>query len=85
MISTFWGTFHTQALGWAIGDIGVGVLVWINLISLVVMIKKAMIILKDYETQKKQGKDPVFNPVTYGFKNMDFWTDRYDKLNVKEK
>jgi AGCS family alanine or glycine:cation symporter len=30
--------------------------------------------LKDYEAQKQQGLDPVFDPVKLGIKNADFWT-----------
>lgn len=73
LISTFFGTLHTQALGWAIGDVGVGALVWINLAALVFLAKKAMVILKDYEAQKKAGKDPVFDPERLGLTNMDLW------------
>lgn len=75
LISTFFGTLHTQALGWAIGDIGVGALVWINLAALVFLAKKAMIILKDYETQRKAGKDPVFDPESLGLTNMELWME----------
>ena len=73
LVSTFWGTFHTQALGWAIGDIGVGLLVWLNLVSLVFLTRKAMVILKDYEAQKAAGLDPVFDPRALGLEKMAFW------------
>lgn len=79
LLSTFFGTLRTQALGWAIGDIGVGILVWVNLVALVLLAKKAMVILKDYETQRKQGLDPIFNPQELGFTNMDLW------MEIKEK
>ena len=29
--------------------------------------------LKDYEKQKKSGKDPVFDPVSLGINDEDFW------------
>ena len=35
--------------------------------------KPALIALKDYEQQKKEGKDPVFDPKKLGIKNADFW------------
>ena len=80
LASVFWGTFHTQALGWAIGDIGVGLLVWLNLVSLVFLTKKAMVILKDYEAQKAQGKDPVFDPEALGLERMDFWNRSKERI-----
>ena len=32
--------------------------------------------LKDYEKQKKAGKDPQFDPEALGIKNADFWVER---------
>ncbi len=48
-------------------------MVWLNMIAIVILAKPAFIALKDYEKQKKQGLDPVFNPETLGIKNADFW------------
>ena len=39
--------------------------------------KPAIDALKDYEKQKAEGKDPVFNPVLLGIKNADFWEHEY--------
>jgi AGCS family alanine or glycine:cation symporter len=32
--------------------------------------------LKDYEAQKKAGKDPTFDPEALGIKNATLWSDR---------
>lgn len=36
---------------------------------------KAIIALRDYEKQKKSGKDPVFHPREIGIENADWWED----------
>ena len=38
-----------------------------------------LITLRDYERQKKQGLDPVFDPKALGIKNADFWEHEYNK------
>ena len=49
---------------------------WLNIIAILILHKPAMLALKDYERQKRQGLDPVFDPVSLGIKNADFWTQR---------
>ena len=73
LFATFYGSTKTASLAWALGDIGLGLMVWLNMIAIVILAKPAFIALKDYEKQKKQGLDPVFNPETLGIKNADFW------------
>ena len=73
LVATFYGSTKTASLAWALGDIGLGLMVWLNMIAIVILAKPAFIALKDYEKQKKQGLDPVFNPETLGIKNADFW------------
>ncbi|WP_139368059.1 alanine/glycine:cation symporter family protein [Priestia abyssalis] len=77
--ATFYGSVKTAALAWALGDVGLGIMVWLNVIAIVILAKPAIKALKDYEQQKKQGLDPVFNPKALGIKNADFWETEYKK------
>lgn len=77
--ATFYGTVRTSTLAWTLGDIGLGFMVWTNLIGLVFLYKPAIQALKDYEEQKKQGLDPEYNSTKLGVKNADFWEDGYKK------
>ncbi|MCG7345746.1 alanine:cation symporter family protein [Sporosarcina sp. ACRSL] len=77
LVSIFYGSIRTASTAWALGDIGLGIMVWLNLIAILLLFKPANIALKDYEEQLKQGKDPVFNSSKYGIKNADFWKDGY--------
>lgn len=76
---SFYGSVKTAALAWALGDIGLGIMVWLNLIAILILAKPALVALKDYEAQKKQGLDPVFDPEKLGIKNADYWVNEYQK------
>lgn len=76
LASAFYGTVKTSDLAWAFGDAGLGLMVWINVIAMLMIMKPALTALKDYEQQKKEGKDPTFNPIKLGIKNADFWVKR---------
>ena len=77
----FFGSVKTAATAWALGDTGLGLMVYVNVIGLLFLLKPALIALKDYEEQKKQGLDPVFDPRKLGIKNADYWEKRVDEMN----
>ena len=70
------GAFHNAGVAWALGDMGVGLMAWLNIIAIFLLQKPALIALRDYERQKKQGLDPVFDPDALGIRNADFWRNR---------
>ncbi len=39
--------------------------------------------LKDYERQKKEGKDTVFNPKNVGIEGLTFWAERSKEVERK--
>ena len=65
-------TNHAQ-LAWSIGDVGVGLMAWFNIIAIILLQKPALDCLTDYEKQKKEGKDPVFDPESIGIHNAHIW------------
>ena len=73
MAMVVFGAFHNATQAWALGDIGVGLMAWLNIIAILILHKPAMLALRDYEAQKKAGKDPVFDPDALGIRNADFW------------
>ena len=84
LAATFYGSVKTANMAWALGDIGLGIMVWLNIIAIVILAKPALVALKDYERQKKEGKDPVFNPGELGIKNADYWEqeEKKKKTNI---
>ncbi len=79
LVATFYGAIRKAGLAWDLGDVGLGLMVWLNLIAILILAKPALAALKDYEQQKKQGLDPVFDPVKLGIKNADYWEHEYKK------
>ncbi|MDR7130504.1 AGCS family alanine or glycine:cation symporter [Algoriphagus sp. 4150] len=71
--ATFYGSIKTAELAWTMGDIGVGLMAWLNIIAIILLRKPAFKALADYKKQKKEGKDPVFIAKDAGIDNADFW------------
>lgn len=71
--ATFSGTIRTAEVAWTLGDIGVGLMAWLNLIAILLLRKPALRALSDYRKQKKERKDPAFHPGHHGIKRAHFW------------
>ena len=68
-----YGTVRSANLAWAMGDIGVGLMAWLNIIAILIIQRPALKALKDYERQRKAGTDPVFDPDALEIENAEFW------------
>ncbi len=77
--AVFFGCVRTATLAWDLGDMGVGIMAWLNVVAIIILQRPALVALKDYEQQKKAGKDPVFDPVALNIKDADFWEFEYNK------
>jgi AGCS family alanine or glycine:cation symporter len=73
LTAVVYGTLRSAGTAWALGDIGVGLMAWLNIVAILILQKPALLALKDYEAQKKAGKDPVFDPEALGIKNAELW------------
>ena len=75
--SVFYGTIRSADVAWAMGDIGVGLMAWLNIIGILILFfmgSPALKALHDYERQKKEGVTKyTFNPEELGIKNAEFW------------
>lgn len=67
------GSVRSASLAWDLGDVGVGLMAWLNIIAILIIQKPALLALKDYEAQKKQGIEPKFDPDKLGIANADLW------------
>ena len=72
----FFGSLYEAKSMWDLGDIGVGMMAWINIIAILLLSPKAFKALRSYERQKKEGKEPVFDPKEIGAEGVDFWESR---------
>ncbi|MEG3192689.1 alanine/glycine:cation symporter family protein [Lysobacter sp. D1-1-M9] len=71
-----YGAVKSAALAWGLGDIGVGLMAWLNLIAILILQKPAFQALRDYEAQKKAGRDPVFDPDALGIRHAELWREK---------
>lgn len=71
----FIGAIIPMDAAWAMADITMGLMTLINLPTCMALGKHAVNCLKDYEIQKKAGKDPVFEASTIGLdlEELDYW------------
>lgn len=76
-----YGSVNDARLAWDIGDLGVGLMAWFNIIAILILQKPALAALKDYEKQKKAGIDPQFNPKDIGVNNAPLWEELYESKN----
>ncbi|MFT6692987.1 MAG: AGCS family alanine or glycine:cation symporter [Colwellia sp.] len=87
MSAVFYGTVAQPSAAWGLGDIGVGLMAWLNIIGIIAiffMAKPAIKALKDYERQQKAGvKTYTFDPKSLEIKNADFWEKRLEEQNKK--
>lgn len=70
------GAVRTAEMAWTLGDIGVGLMAWLNIVAILLLQKPALLALRDYERQKKAGLEPTFDPDALGIRNADFWRKR---------
>jgi len=82
MAAVFYGTVAEPSSAWALGDIGVGLMAWLNIIGIIIiffMAKPAVKALRDYEAQQKAGVTKfTFDPKKLGIHNADFWENKKD-------
>ena len=59
---------------WAVADIAMGAMAIINIPVIFILGKHAYAALKNYEKQRKQGKEPVFHAKDIGLENeVEYW------------
>tara|TARA_B110000879_G_C11181155_1_gene518450 strand:- start:4816 stop:6141 length:1326 start_codon:yes stop_codon:yes gene_type:complete len=74
--SVIYGGVKSADIAWALGDVGVGIMAWLNIVAIIILQRPALVALKDYEAQIKSGVDPVFDPQALGIEKADFWVER---------
>lgn len=80
LFATFYGAVKTADVAWAFGDLGVGLMAWLNIIAIWILHKPAVNALKDYEIQKKRlgnGYNAVYQPDPNKLPNAVFWLKTY--------
>ena len=74
-VLVFVGAIISAGFAWDTADMLQALMVLINIPVIVILAKPALTALKDYEEQRKAGKNPVYDAKKYGIENTDFWQD----------
>lgn len=80
--ATVYGCVKTADVAWAMGDLGVGMMAWLNIVAIWILHKPALRALRDFENQKKQkgtGKYAIYKPAPDEVPNAKFWHEDYPK------
>ena len=79
------GSIAKLAIVWDMADLFMGLMALLNIYAIMKLAPIAKIALDDYTRQKKQGKNPVFNPGSLGIvKGVQCWKCKKSKVQVKE-
>ena len=76
MVAVTYGSVRSAGVAWDLGDVGVGLMAWLNIIAILILQRPALLALRDYEAQKKSGAEVSFDPVKLGIRNAAFWEKR---------
>lgn len=74
VIAIFLGAQADFSLVWNLADVTMGFMAIVNIIAIFMLGKVAINVLKDYEKQKKDGKNPVFREENVGITGT-VWND----------
>lgn len=75
-LSTSSGAIFSAPLSWSLGDIGIGIMIWSNLVAILLLSPKVFRTLRDYEHQKQEGRNPVFDPDKLGITGTECWNGK---------
>lgn len=80
-----YGSVKTADLAWALGDLGVGMMAWLNIIGILFLQKPAFAALRDYEAQLKAGQEPIYDAEANGVYNAPIWREIAAKYRAMAK
>ena len=70
----FMGAMASMGLVWDLADVTQGLMVVTNIPVILLLVKPALLALKDYRRQREAGKDPVFRAADIGLAGKtEFW------------
>ncbi len=75
IMATFYGTIANASVLWALSDVLMGIMAFLNIIAITFLFKYVKLALDDYKKQKLQGKDPVFYQKNIKGLEDTIWTD----------
>lgn len=81
---SFIGSVISADAMWAAGDIGYGLLAWLNMAAMLLLTPKVWKIVNDYDRQRKAGLDPTFDPKALGIEGAEWWETVFAERQAKK-
>ena len=78
-----WGSMQDLTTVFAFADLTMALVAITNLVAVALLLKVALRVIRDYDSQSRAGKTPVFNPDDFKDLNIDrsAWTDAGDTID----
>ncbi len=74
MAMILWGSVASSDIVWALSDLAMGSMALLNIAAILLLRKDAFMLLKDFESQLKEGKNPKFNSLDHkGYEHLTIW------------
>lgn len=73
VVMVFIGAQLSLGLAWDLADVIMGIMALVNITAILLLGNISLKVLKDYEKQRKEGKNPVFKAEYVGIKNTQCW------------
>ena len=73
LVMAYYGAVRTSSLAWGMGDIGVGLMAWLNIVAILLLSRVGLATLADYERQRKSGQPLYFDPEKLGIRRAGLW------------
>lgn len=81
VLTTFYGAIANAALLWALSDVLMGLMAFLNIIAITFLFKYVSMAFNDYNKQKRQGEDPIFYESNIEGLEGTVWTDEKNIFN----
>lgn len=78
VLAVFMGSMVGYDMAWNLADVFMGFMTILNLVAILLLGGIAAKVLKDYEQQRKAGKNPVFLAANVGLHNTELWRGEED-------
>ena len=83
VLVVYWGAVAQTETLWALSDVLMGVMAFLNIIAISYLFKYVYRALEDYNKQKKQNKDPIFLEKNIKGLEGTVWTSKEEIFNLK--
>jgi len=73
VLMVFAGAQVSMSTAWDLADVLMALMATVNIVAILLLGKIAINALKDYQHQKKQGKEPAFKASSIGLYDTECW------------